>query len=155
MSDHRFDHNWHVAINQYNDGRSADGTWCRWMYDGKSAWREAKRLPELFKREREGRLAQTHQQCSHSQPEPVPNNHLTCCLGVKCGDCPQLKAIEASALAPEQQDEAKAWTCIAHVLSSGGDQQNEGFILTVDDRMFWDRVHSNLAAAFEDDGEAA
>jgi len=152
IRDSRFDHAWHVAINRFNDGKAGSGDWCHWMYSAKDAWQEAPRLQLLFKREREGKLPAIHQQCSLSQPETVPNNHLSCCLGKKCTECPHLKAIEASDLTPEQQDEAKAWTCVGHILSEGGDTANEGFVLTVDDRMFWDRTHANLAA-FDDGGD--
>jgi len=152
IRDSRFDHAWHVAINRFNDGKAGTGEWCSWMYSAKEAWSEAPRLALLFKNEREGTLAKFHQQCSHSAPEPVKDNHLACCLGVKCAACPHLAAIEAANLTPEQKDEAKAWTCVGHILSSGGDPANEGFILTVDDRMFWDRTYANMSAF--DDGDA-
>jgi hypothetical protein len=34
---------------------------------------------------------------------------------------------------------------LAHIVSTGGDTMNEGFLLRVDDRMFWDNVHASLA----------
>jgi hypothetical protein len=46
-------------------------------------------------------------------------------------------------------DTAKAWTCAAHIVSTGGDTMNEGFLLRVDDRMFWDNVYSSLAQTDE------
>jgi hypothetical protein len=55
--------------------------------------------------------------------------------------------IETPALTPEQQDEAKAWTCVAHILMQGGDHMNEGYLLTTGDRMFWERVYENLSAS--------
>jgi hypothetical protein len=47
---------------------------------------------------------------------------------------------------PEDIDIAKAWTCAAHIVSEGGDRMNEGYIVTVSDRMYWDRVCENLSA---------
>lgn len=143
----RIDHAWHVAINAYTwPAFVGKPDYPRFMYEAKSAMDEVRRLPLLFKREREGTLAKAHQQCSHSEPVAVPDNHLTCCLGVKCATCPHLKALEAAKLTPEQIDHAKAWTCVAHILTKGGDVAREGYILTVDDRMFWDRTYANMAA---------
>lgn len=145
-------HEWHVAINQHNDNQRRDGKeWNRWMYEAKSMADEVPRMVMLFKREREGRLSQTHQQCSMQAPVPVPNNHLSCCLGVRCSECPELLALEKiERCTPDDIDAAKAWTCAAHIVSKGGDPMNEGYILDVSDRMFWDNVHANLAAS---DGE--
>lgn len=50
---------------------------------------------------------------------------------------------------PEDVDEAKAWTCAAHIVSQGGDRMGEGYMLRVDDRMFWDNVYSSLAQTDE------
>lgn len=149
--DNRFSHEWHVAINRFHDGKAGTGEWKRFMYEAKSAADEVPRLALLFKMEREKKLPETHQQCSCCPPEPVPSNHLTCCLGTKCAACPMLLALEQAKLTPEQIDLAKAWTCTAHILSDGGDIMNEGYILTVDDRMFWDNVYQSLAASDEPD----
>lgn len=144
----RMDHQWHVAINRFMNGKGGTEEWrkSRFMYEAKNAWGESKRLALLFRLEREGKLAKTHQQCSHSSPEPVPENHLSCCLGKKCVECAYLLALDVAEITPEQRDEAKAWTCVTHIIASGGDQAMEGYLLTVDDRMFWDRVYSNMAA---------
>jgi hypothetical protein len=72
-------------------------------------------------------------------------NHLSCCLGVKCRECPELQALDAIEGTPEQIDEAKAWTCVAHIAFSGGDVMREGYLLTVDDRMYWSRLYENLS----------
>ena len=53
-------------------------------------------------------------------------------------------------MTPDQKDEAMAFTCIAHILSKGGDPAREGYILTVDDRMYWDNVYSSMAELSED-----
>lgn len=98
--------------------------------------------------EREGKLCKQHRQCSYSPLEAVPDNHLTCCKGVECRKCEFLLALNESAdLTPEQRDEAKAWTCIAHIISTGGDVAREGYLMTVDDRMYWDTVYQHLASA--------
>lgn len=139
---------WHGAINRHTETlRGKD--WPRFMYDGKAAASEAERLPKLFAAEREGKLAKTFRPCACcSEGKHVVDNHLTCCLGVECRKCPHLLALEkAEGMTPEQIDQMKAWTCIAHILGSGGDTMNEGFILTVDDRMFWARVCGSLASS--------
>ncbi|NBU79139.1 MAG: hypothetical protein EBS50_08700 [Sphingomonadaceae bacterium] len=46
---------------------------------------------------------------------------------------------------PDDIDTAKAWTCAAHIVSEGGDIMNEGYLLRVDDRMFWDNLYASLA----------
>ena len=109
------------------------------MYEAKTMADEVPRLVLLFKREREGRNPSVHQQCSRSQPVPVVDNHLSCCLGVKCRECPELLAIEKMEKStPEEIDTAKAWTCAAHIVSEGGDPAGERYLMTVDDRMFWE-----------------
>lgn len=141
-------HEWHVALNQYNFSDGA--TVLHWMYEAKRTADEVPRLTYLFMLERTGQLPQTHRQCSHSAPEPVPDNHLTCCLGVECRKCPHLAAVARSNLPPERIDEIKAWTCASHILHESGAHPHtidtsEGYIKTTDDQMFWERVYSSLA----------
>ena len=81
---------------------------------------------------------------------PVPENRLSCCLGVECRKCPELLALEKASLTPEQIDVAKAWTCVGHIASQGGDPMKKGYLLTVGDRMFWDNVYESLSQT--DDG---
>jgi hypothetical protein len=148
-----FNHEWHVCINRFHDATKAIGTdrWRKWMYEAKAMADEVPRLAMLFHAEREGKLPQIHQQCSHSAPEPIPQNELTCCLGVKCKACPELLALDSmQRVTPEQIDQAKAWTCAAHIVSQGGDPANEGYVLTTGDTMYWSRVYANLAASDED-----
>lgn len=142
-----FDHAWHVAINRHSDEqREAEKEWPRFMYDAKHASQEVKRLALLFEHERNGKLAKTFRWCSCcADSKHVVDNHLTCCLGTECRKCPHLVALEKAKLTAEQIDEAKAWTCVAHILVNGGDVMGEGFVTTVDDRMFWDGVHESLA----------
>lgn len=144
-----FIHQWHVAINKHNHPLEVkDWKDRKWMYDAKQIADEQPRLVILFKMERDGTLPTAHQQCSRSEPEPVVDNHLTCCLGVKCKECPVLLSLEAMAAAPEEIDVAKSWTCVAHILTQ--DQMidtSEGYIMTEDDKMYWQNVYSSLSGA--------
>lgn len=58
-------------------------------------------------------------------------------------------------MTPEQRDWIKAWTCVGHILANGGDVAGEGFIMTVDDRMYWDGVYESLASAGPEQPNAA
>lgn len=142
-------HEWHAAVNRHGDEwRKAGNDWSemRFMYDAKELADEVPRMVMLFRQEREGALPQTHQQCSMQAPVPVKDNHLMCCKGVKTRECPHLRALEKiERCTPAEVDVAKAWACAAHIVSTGGDVMNEGFLLRVDDRMFWDNVHASLA----------
>ena len=142
-------HEWHVAVNRHQDAQRAAGKeWeeARFMYDGLKMADEVPRMVMLFRQERDNALPQTHQQCSKQAPVPVKDNHLSCCLGVKTRECPHLLALEKlDRCEPADSDTAKAWTCAAHIASQGGDPANEGYLLRVDDRMFWDNVYSSLA----------
>lgn len=147
-------HNWHVAINRFHDGkRGADWDRSRFMYEAKTASTEVHRLTLLFGMEREGRLAKVHKQCSQSEPEQVIENYLTCCRGVRCSECPELQALDAADVTDADRDAMKAWTCVTHIIATGGDIAAEGYILTVDDRMFWERTYASLAGG-DPDGEA-
>ena len=141
----KFSNRWHIAINRFMSEPDAFDQY-RWMYEAKSMADEVPRMVMLFAMERKGELPKIHRQCSHSEPEEIEGNHLKCCLGVKCSECLALTALESDELTPEQIDIAKAWTCAAHIVSEGGDKALEGYILRVDDRMYWDAVYKNLAA---------
>ena len=142
-------HEWHVAVNRHSDEWRKEGKeWSamRFMYEAKTMADEVPRMAMLFKAERESALPQTHQQCSMQAPVPVKDNHLTCCNGMKTRECPHLLALEKiERCTPEDVDTAKAWTCAAHIVSEGGDFGGEGYLLRVDDRMFWDNVYDSLA----------
>lgn len=145
---HTMLHQWHVAINAANQ----DPPFRRWMYDAKAIADEVPRLVRLLALERTGSLPKLHQQCSHSTPETITDNHLTCCLGVECRSCEALQALDKAQLPPEQIDTAKAWTCVAHILREGGDvDTTEGYVLTTDDRMYWDRLYQSLSYSDEDE----
>lgn len=140
---------WHVAVNGHaNKCLAAGNEWdqIRFIYDAKMMADEVPRMAMLFRQERDGALPQVHQQCSMQPTVPVQDNHLTCCKGVKTRECPHLLALEAiENCTPGDVDVAKAWTCAAHIVSTGGDTMNEGYLLRVDDRMFWDNVYDSLS----------
>lgn len=155
--DHRVYHEWHVAINRFSDfGRKRERDFPHFMYEAKRAASEVPRLIRLHREEREGKLPKVHQQCSRSPVEQISDNYLECCLGVKCKECPHLQALEKAELLPEQIDIAKAWTCVGHILETRGRNfvdTSEGYLLTVGDRMFWQRVYESLASDSPGDGE--
>jgi len=141
--DPKVNHAWHVAINRHCTNHK---NYKPWMYEAKKMADEIPRIAHWFARERLGELPEIHRQCSHSSAVPIQDNHLTCCLGVECRKCPALLALDQADLSPEQIDAAKAWTCAAHILSSGsGIDTSEGYIKTVGDQMFWENVYSSLA----------
>jgi hypothetical protein len=148
--DHRFDHNWHVSLNEYSRPMFGTDENVHWMYEAKRAFQESERLPKLFALERKGELPYIHQQCSMSAPENVVDNHLSCCLGEECRKCEHLLALDKADLPPELIDQAKAWTCVSHILHECGRgmiDTSEGYILTVSDRMYWNNVYDSLMAA--------
>lgn len=171
------DHAWHVALNQYEAPHDFDDVARdpaadskHFMYEAKDAASEVSRLALLFGMERRGELARRHHQCSHDRDgAPVPDNHLTCCLGVECRACPHLAALDrvregrdyrvqppmGVEFPDEYRDVMKAWTCVTHILMRGGDTANEGFVLTTDDRMYWDNLYSSLASTPTPEGPAA
>ncbi len=141
---------WHCAINTFSTDRPTEHEWPRWLYEAKTASMEVERLEFLHARERMGKLPVVHQQCSRQAPEQLTENFLTCCLGVECRKCPELAAIGTAKMPPEEIDRAKAWTCVGHILSKGGDPSGEGFITDESDRIFWERTYASMAADPED-----
>lgn len=135
------DHPWHVVINQHADATIPRDD-MRFMYEAKDCAEEVPRLALLFKMEREHALAKVHHQCSRDhEGEAVPDNHLTCCLGVKCRACPYLLAIDTVRRPAEERDVMKAWTCATHIIREGGDTAREGFV-----KMFWENVYASLTS---------
>lgn len=138
-------HEWHVAITKHNSGKQGDDR-KRWMYEAKRLADEVPRMALVLGMERRGELAATHKQCSMTPAVPVAGNHLKCCLGVKCSECPELLALDKiGSVTPDDIDMAKAWTCAAHIVSEGGDRMREGYLMDVSDRMFWDNVYESLS----------
>ena len=154
--DHDFRHAWHVAINRFNDARTDRGDdWCHFLYAAKDAADEVPRLAMLFKMERDKKLPAVLKRCSLSKPEPIPENHLTCCLGTKCAECKYLAAIEGAEITDEQKDTAKAWTCVTHAIGKGRNvDTSEGVVMTVGDRMYWNGVYESLATTTEEPSDA-
>lgn len=76
---------WHTEINRSREGASGKN-YTPWVYDAQVMANEVPRLTALFRMERLGDLPKIHRQCSHSEPEPVIDNHLSCCLGVYGSD---------------------------------------------------------------------
>lgn len=155
----RMMHEWHVQINRYHSATSAAVPMedrpkvfedMRFMYEAHNIADEIPRLKRLFMHERADALPKVHQQCSHTKPVPVEDNHLFCCLGVKCKECPMLQAIDKMDRPDHEKDYAKAMTCITHILSKGGDAGGEGYIMTVDDRMYWDNVVKSMQHGLEE-----
>jgi len=141
---------WHVSINQFHYGENFKkiNEHQNWMYDAKNIADEVPRLTMLFKAERLRELPKIHQQCSHSEPKPVIDNHLSCCLGVKCKECPFLLALEGTNVSREQVDEIKAWTCVSHILNEKSKRMiddTEGYVVTEDDKMYWQNVYESLS----------
>ena len=105
---------WHRTLN----GKDIKDHAPHWMYTAKMISDEVPRMILLFELERRG-LPASYKMCGHD-PSPgtaLPDNHLYCQLGKECRKCPYLARIEANEkMTPEARDEAKAWTCAAHVL---------------------------------------
>jgi hypothetical protein len=136
-------HEWHVSINKHAEVTPRKEM--RFMYEAKSMAFEVPRMAMLFAMEREKKMPDTHRQCSHSTPETIADNHLTCALGKRCSECPHLAALDDTDRSRHEDiDMMKAWTCAAHIVSEGGDNMNEGYLLTTSDRMYWDRLHTSL-----------
>lgn len=140
-------HEWHVAVNEFSLEDSEHHTF---MYEAMDAIRELPRLEHLFRAERLKQLPQVHQQWIHSEPEPLPNDRLTCCLGKICSECPYLLALEKADVPPDFLDKVKAYTCVSHIIMSGGDVMNEGYILTTSDQKFWSSLYESMTRDWQE-----
>lgn len=178
MIDNKADHVFHVWINQeatrFRRLEEADkkpekhdiDPHGRGLYAFKSAMNliESKGqswLGATIGKNRRKSLPLTHQQCSHSAPEPLKENYHQCYLGERLDSCPILIRLRATfdeerqrseyyrAITDEQVDEVAARVCVWHLLMGLGPNAfvdwNEGAFQSVSDRMFWDRVYSNMA----------
>lgn len=149
-SGHDLYYTWHHAINAFSGTKIGSGEFPTFMYSAKAAAQEVPRLALLFNHERLGKLPKVFRSCACcSDQKHVVDNHLTCCLGQQCRACPYLLALDTTKTDAVTIDWIKAWTCVSHILSEGGDTAGEGFITTVDDRMYWDGVYSSLAGGGE------
>lgn len=139
---------WHASINRHSSAETFKEM--SFMYEAKKMATEVPRMAVLLKMEREGNLSKVHRQCSHSLEVSIENNHLSCAMGVKCSECPHLLSLdETKRSTPEEIDMMKAWTCAAHIVSKGGDVANEGYLLTVSDRMYWDNVYESMMSGID------
>jgi hypothetical protein len=142
--DDQLSNKWHVALNRFNTAR----TFQMWMYDAKHMADEIPRIAMRFMQERTGQLPKIHRQCSHSESQPIQDNHLTCCLGNVCRECPFLLALEQADVTPEQLDLMKAWTCASHIIQEKAKHMiddSEGFILDEGDKMFWQQFITSMS----------
>lgn len=146
--DHSTDHagcgdgGWHSAIGKFNDERRKAGLpWSRMMYAAKQLSDEVPRMILLFEYERKG-LADSFKMCAHdpAPATPLPDNQLTCHLGVECRKCPYLAAIESATMPNEAKDEAKAWTCATHILTERPDDYIEEYIYDKSSAIMNDRM---------------
>jgi hypothetical protein len=146
MNIHDIEHKWHGALNEYN---SKQKEFKHWMYNAKTIVTEIPRLKILFEVERLNKLPTEHKQCSMAVTVPVKDNHLTCCLGITCRECPELLILDKIEASIEDIDEIKAYTCTAHILYEAAKRivdTSEGFILTEDDKMYWQNVYKSLSS---------
>lgn len=152
----------HWWINQRQEQRREAGEpWEHDLYEWKSALREIDRLPYWLKGAREGTLSMTHQQCSHSAPETLPENRVVCALGCDVTECPILQSVYASVAEAKERyagferyatvdpDEIAARVCCWHIftekLKHPYIDTSEGYVQDESDRRFWDKVYSHLS----------
>jgi hypothetical protein len=172
MLNHKADHVFHGWINSesgFHDEEPKESPINpheEGLYSFKSAMNTLAWLPQKIGAERMRALPLVHQQCSHSAPEPLRENYLTCAFGVKLRECPILARLGMTfdaernktgsdgqpsyyADIPDTEiDKAKAMVCVWHMLMGqhkGYVDWNEGAVQDVSDRRFWDQVYSNLA----------
>lgn len=176
MLSSKADHIFHVWINsEAGPPKPADhpiDPHERGLYAFKAAMQVLPWLPAQIGKERRKELPLIHQQCSHSAPEAMPENYLTCGFGVRLSTCPILVRVGAkfdemrNKLTPkgepsyyadvtdEDIDKAKAMACVWHLLMghehSNHVDWNEGAIQDVSDKMFWRRVYDNLSQPAEE-----
>ncbi len=158
------DHIWHVWINRRQQERNKDQPWEHSLYEFKSMLGflsyGAKQIADAF----EGKLEQTHQQCRHQPVEQLKVlNTLKCSLeGVDVTKCPILRSLadtfaEQTRVLSEPKTvlyDLMAKTCAWHIYTSAINMKeghhfkvdtSMGYLTDETDRIFWDRVHSNMA----------
>lgn len=142
---------WHQIVNKYNFPGNNIGESKRldWLYMAMKGGNQLPRIIGLFEGQRKGKLGKV---TDHNTGEQVDNT-LTCCLGVNCAECEHLKALEADEFMKPGINEGyidfiQAWSCIAHIITEKGRSSaiddSMGLILTMDDFLFWDKVHENI-----------
>lgn len=159
----------HVWINGRQQQRHANNEpWEQSLYEWKSAQEELRRLPIWLKRLREDDLPAVHQQCSHSAPEPIAENHLICALGVNVAECPIVASVYATVkehrererfpynLTDEDADQMVASVCCWHIFTEKLTSKpyidtSEGYYQDESDRRFWSNVYTSLSGKLEHD----
>lgn len=157
------DHLWHVWINKRQTERDKDQPWEHSLYEFKNMLEfltyGASQIAEAF----EGRLPQTHRQCSHQPVEHLKVlNTLKCSRdGIDVTKCPILLSLAATFEERKEKlpkavlYDLMAKTCAWHIYQKAvgieeghrfGIDTSMGYLLDETDRMFWDRVHTNLAS---------
>lgn len=149
LGKYNFFQKWHEKLNDICFSKGGKGHHAQdWIYESKRFCSALPRMVKLFESERTGKLTTVHKQCSISKVEKVVNNHLTCCLGTECAKCELLTPFDSCHLKAKEVDIIKAWTCGTHILHECNKRfvdTTEGYIMTVDDRMFWDKVYDSLS----------
>jgi hypothetical protein len=137
---HNLSHEWHCKLNKFNDIKKSKFE--HWMYEAKRIWEALPSMIKSFELESTGKLTKEYKHCSMSPAIPLKDNKLNCCLGKVCRDCDYLKALSGL----ENENEAKAYTCISHILHNIEKcDTSEGYLLTDDDKMFWQNTYKSLA----------
>lgn len=153
---HHVNQIWHDWFNHEPTGKH-EGS----LYEFKNMLHELARLPQWFKMLRENSLPKAHQQCSIAPPVTLPENKLTCCLGVNVLECPILKSLEEhftkrrqhkfySVITDDEMDHVKAATCCWHIfkdveIDKSRFDTSEGYIIDEGTRRYWDNVYENLS----------
>ena len=157
------DHLWHVWINKRQSERGKDQPWEHSLYEFKSMLEflsyGGKQIADAF----EGKLPQTYQQCSRQPVEQLKVlNTLRCSReGIDVTECPILLSLAATF---EERKEVlprtvlydlMAKTCAWHIYAMAvgipeghhfAIDTSMGYLMDETDRMFWDRVLTNMAA---------
>lgn len=167
------DHIWHVWLNRRN---TSAAEFDHSMYEFKSMLEFLSYGAGRIEKAYTGTLPTVHRQCSHSSPEAISCNKLTCSFGRDVTQCEILVSIKNTFDDERQRTLGKlgkpyaevpdsemyrvmANTCAWHMYTEplrGGQHidTSEGWLTDVSDRMFWDRVYTSMAAA-DGDGDDA
>lgn len=157
------EHLWHVWINRRQSERNDHAKWEHSLYEFKNMLQfltyGAKQIQGAF----EGKLPQTYRQCSHQPVEQLPVLNVLKCSreGEDVTKCPILKSLsavfdeETKTLPRSVLYDLMAKTCAWHIYTAATGtpdghyfsiDTSMGYLLDETDRMFWDRVHSNMIA---------
>jgi hypothetical protein len=174
------DHIWHVWINRRQHERGNEAPWEHSLYEFKSMLQfltyGAKQIKEAF----DGKLPQTHQQCSHQPVEQLKVlNTLKCSReGIDVTTCPILLSLRDTFqtelervypfngkkanpdLSPDAVYDLMAKTCAWHIYAEAvgipeghhfAIDTSMGYLIDETDRIFWNRVHDSMATNFSDE----